>query len=163
MRIIENCSITHSDTEVVKNYDVAVGSEIYHTGIDLKCSEIYSICPGVVIQECLFESKPSVVIQYSGNISLRFSHLKEAYVHEGQLVNFNTPIGEADSYVHFEYLTSQELNSNFSYKIPPNITLWKHDPNIVLDKLITFNQSVSDSSNIELFGETLAELSNNRG
>ena len=141
--ILNNCILTHTDSEILKFYDVSTSSQIFHTGVDILADEIYTTCKGVCIYNGLIDEQPSCTIQYSQNICLRFSHLKEVSVEQGQLVSYNQQIGLADKYVHFEYLTSERsypyfrvfFNANQSY------FMYKHDPMLVLSGNTVFDNT----------------------
>ena len=163
MAIIYDCAITHTDCEVKQEYAYSLNKKEYHTGIDLYADTIYAPCKGVIIQSCMYESNLSIVLQYSEHISLRFSNLKEVFIKPGQLITTNMPLGLADKYVHFEYLTVEPTDLNYTIKIPPNYTLWKHDPRLILNKNIIFDESDFKNSMTLVWGDTLEELSNNRG
>ena len=163
MATIIDCAITHTNAEVLKEYGLVSDITVYHTGIDIKASEIYAPCRGVIIQACKFEGKWSAVLQYSQHISLRFTNFKELNVHAGEIISTNQILGIADEYIHFEYLTTEENNPSYVVRIPPNCILWKHDPRLVLDKNIIFDESDIPGPELVLWGETLDELSNNKG
>lgn len=160
--VYKDCIITHRDSKVLKSYIIDDKKE-YHTGIDLEASEVYCPCCGVVIQACQVDDHQSVVVQYSGNISLRFTHLREVCVKPGELVDFNQVIGTADKYVHFEYLTSEQNTPSFRVYVAQGLALYKHDPRLVLDKNIIFDNYIAKMQYVEIFGETFDELSYNRG
>lgn len=133
-QIIENCIITHKNSEVAKSYDVKAGSEIYHTGIDIKAKDVFCPCNGVCIFTGLIEEKPSCTVQYSPNICLRFTNLKEVCVAQGQVIEPDTKVGVADKFVHFEYLTSEQNFPNFRVFFNATVSyyMYKHDPMLVL-------------------------------
>ena len=160
--VYTDCLITHQDSKVLKNY-ILDESQEFHTGIDLEADMVYTPCFGVVIQSCLVDDHQSVIVQYSGNISVRFTHLQDSYVRVGELVEFDQLIGKADKYVHFEYLTSEETEPGFRVYVAQGLALFKHDPRLILDKNIIFDHYVAKLQNVEVFGETYDELSNNRG
>ena len=141
--LLKDCILTHQDSEVLRTYDISMGSETYHLGIDIKASDIYCPCSGVVIYDGLVEYKPSCTIQYSANICLRFTNMLELNVVAGQLVSYDTCIGKADEYVHFEYLTSEPNDPNFRVFFNSTISyyMYKHDPMLVLTGNIQFDNT----------------------
>ena len=141
--ILKDCIITHKDSELIKTYDVKAGLDVFHTGIDIKCSELYSPCYGVCIYNGLIDGRPSCTIQYSHNISLRYMHLYEVLVEAGQLIPENTLIGKADGYVHFEYLTSERSYPYFRvfFNAQNSYSLYKHDPMLVITGNVQFDHT----------------------
>ena len=139
--ILENCIITLDDSEVVKEYYFSADGKEYHTGIDIKAKEVYCPCKGVVIQKCLVDGHPSIIIQYSEHIALKFSHLKTCDLEDGQVVSDNECIGTADKYVHFEYLTNADNDPLIRVYIMPGVALYMHDPKLVLYGNIQFDHS----------------------
>ena len=139
--VIQNCIITHKDSEILKKCCVLAGSTEYHIGIDIKCDTIYSPCYGVCIYTGLIENKPSCTIQYSENICLRFLNLKEVCVLPGDIVSYNQELGIAEDYVHFEYLTSQKSYPYFRvfFNCTQSYYLYKHDPMLVLSGNTVFD------------------------
>ena len=148
--ILQNCIITHEDSEVIKVYDVMMGSNAYHTGIDIKAENVYCPCKGVVIYSGLVENKPSVTIQYSPNICLRYTNLKQTNVVAGQLIYDNQNIGIADGHVHFEYLTSEKNEPNFRVFFNSKVSyfMYKHDPMLVLEGNIQFDHTPMAQQNV---------------
>lgn len=143
-QILTNCLITHKDSEIVKSYDIYAGSGIYHTGIDIRTDSVYCPCQGVVIYDGLVEKQPSCTVQYSQNICLRFTHLKSLYVTSGQIIEAGQEIGIADSFVHFEYLTSEQWYPNFRIffnAYENSYYMYKHDPYLVLNGNIQFEET----------------------
>ena len=139
--IIKDCIITLKDSEVLKEY----GEDRYynyHTGIDLKAKEIYSPFRGVVVQKCFVDDIEhyGIVLQYSENICLRFTNLKECYVVSGSTVETNQKVGLADGFVHFEYLTSEENYPSFKVFLTNEVAFFKHDPWLILSGNILFDQ-----------------------
>lgn len=144
-QILKNCIITHKDSEVVRSYDVYAGSGTYHVGIDIKASDVYTPCQSVVIYDGLVENKPSITIQYSPNICLRFTHLKKNTVISGEVLEKDDKIGEADEFVHFEYLTSEQTYPNFRVFFnaqEESYFMYKHDPYLVLEQNIRFEEKL---------------------
>jgi len=142
-RIITNCVITHEDSEILKEYDVKTGSKVYHTGVDIKATTLYTPCQGVCIFTGLVSNKPSCTIQYSQNICIRYTHLKEVSIEAGQLVEYNQNIGIADKYVHFEYLTSEPIYPSFRVFFCATVSyyMYKHDPMLILEGNVVFDNS----------------------
>lgn len=134
-QILKHCIITHQDSEVIRDYALALGSDTYHTGIDIKADTIYCPCQGVVIYSGLVDSKPSCTVQYSNNICLRFTHLQSLNVSAGNIIEADCAIGRADEFVHFEYLTSEQTYPNFRVFFNAqaySYYMYKHDPYLVL-------------------------------
>lgn len=142
--ILENCIITHKDSEILRFYDFSNSGEEYHTGVDVKAEEIYCPCYGVCIYSGLIDAKPSCTIQYSPNICLRFMNLKEVIVKAGQLIKYDQQIGVADRYVHFEYLTSERTYPYFRVFFNAQVSyyMYKHDPMLVLSGNTVFDNTI---------------------
>lgn len=141
--VIQNCCITQTDSEIKKLYNVWDKEDV-HTGIDIYAENVYSPCYGVVIQQCLVDHQPSVVIQYSEFKVIRFCHLNECYVNLNQLVNPNQLIGKADQFVHFEYLTPElPSHSPNALRVKPGVVFYMHDPLIVFQEFtgVLFNNN----------------------
>lgn len=139
--ILTNCIITKKDSEVLREYALTANGKEYHTGIDIKAEEVYCPCKGVVVQRCLVDGYQSVIVQYSEHIALRFSHLKESYVQDGQIILDDEKIGLADKFVHFEYLTNADNDPTIRIYIMPGVELYMHDPRLVLSGNIQFDHS----------------------
>lgn len=141
--IIKNCVITHKDSEIIKSYDAMQGSNCFHTGVDIKASELYTPCCGVCIYTGLIDNRPSCTIQYSPNICIRYTHLKEVHVSQGQLIQYDQKIGIADEYVHFEYLTSERSYPYFRVFFQSEVSyyMYKHDPMLVLSGNAVFDNT----------------------
>lgn len=140
-QILENCILTHRDSEVEKTYDVKFGSEIYHTGIDITADDVYCPCQGVCIYTGYVDNYPSCTVQYSDNICLRFLHLLEVQVEPGQTIEYDQIIGIADKFVHFEYLTSEKIYPSFRvfFQAAKSYYMYKHDPMLVLSGNVVFD------------------------
>lgn len=150
--ILKNCVITHQNSKILKEYDVAAGTKVYHTGIDIEASDIYSPCYGVCIYNGLVDGQPSCTIQYSQNICLRYTHLKEVFVSAGSLVEYNQKIGLADKYVHFENLTSERAYPYFRvfFNSDKSYFMYKHDPMLILSGNTVFDNTPKDQEAVGL-------------
>lgn len=150
--ILNNCIITHENSEILKYYGVTSSGTSYHTGVDIEGTNIYCPCKGVCIFNGLIENKPSCTVQYSNNICLRFTHLKEVNVNEGQLVEYDSIIGIADKYVHFEYLTSENTYPHFRvfFNAQNSYFMYKHDPMLVLSGNTGFDNHPVASTNDDM-------------
>lgn len=144
-QILRNCIITHKDSEIVRSYDVYAGSGVYHVGVDIKADDVFTPCQCVVIYDGLVEKRPSITIQYSTNICLRFTHLKKSSVISGEVLEKDAKIGEADEFVHFEYLTSEQTYPNFRVFFNAqhdSYFMYKHNPYLVLEQNIRFEEKL---------------------
>lgn len=136
----------------------------FYSGVDISCGNVYSPCYGAVIDEFKSDqTRYGVILQYSEHICLKFSHLKETHVHKGMLVKLGDMIGIGDKFCKFEYLTTESSYPSVKSYILPGIVFYTHDPNIILDGNVIFDNTHTVDEGITLFGETLEELSNNRG
>lgn len=142
-QIIKNCVITHTDAVITKTYNVRSGLEEYHLGVDVEAENVYCPCYGVCIYNGLLDNKPSCTVQYSENICLRFTHLREVLVEPGDLVTYDQQIALADEYVHFEYLTSEQSYPYFRvfFCCEQSYYLYKHDPMLILSGNTVFDNT----------------------
>ena len=129
-----------------------------HTGVNIKCKSVYSICDGVVIDSAKYTSGNMVLIQYDNTICLMYSMIRESFVVPGQLIRKGTMLGTADDFVHFEYLRTDNnpLSLTFIYK---SIALHPNDPIEVLDGSYNFYSSMDKKySNYALEGDYSTEI-----
>ena len=146
--VIQNCSITHQDSDILLPFIDDIGSPEYrlnnknlHDGINIQCTRVYTPCNAVVLQSCKLLDGFCIILQYSNEICLRFTHLVESYVVAGQLIEVDTEIGRCDDFVHFEYLRVDDYEPRWLVRIGP-IQLYKHNPNDVFNGEISFDNSV---------------------
>lgn len=132
MEVIKNCLITQQDSKVLRTWLDDLGtqpynsSERYHTGVDLSATSVYAFCSCVCVYVGNDEKdKIAVIVQYDRNRAFRFSNLKSSDVIGGQPLPKGTKIGEADNFVHFEFLTREE--SEWGVRAGKE-NYWKHDP-----------------------------------
>lgn len=112
----------------------------FHTGIDLYATGVYSLSSGVVISVGLDGKHYAVTIQYNSFSALRYLHLKETAVQAGQAVQSGFHVGNADQYVHFEYVTKEQKESIWSVRIG-TMTYYKHNPLDMIDEYDNKNKS----------------------
>ena len=160
--VIENCSITLEDSEVKTEYNVW-DTKSWCDGTEIYADKVYSPCKGIVIQEIKDSNFWSITVQYSEHIALRFSHMKDLDVRPGEVIETLRLLGHADKYVHFEYLTIEDPGLGRMVTFPPNLVFYKHDPRLVLDHNIIFDETGYCTENIFLEGLIYHELSNNKG
>lgn len=160
MKIID-CSLTNTDIEYpeagTKNGFGKNGNDI-HTGVNIKCKRVYSICDGVVIDVAQYTKGSMVIVQYDKTICLSYSMLKESFVVPGQLIRKGTMLGTTDDFVHFECLRTDKnpISVTFIYK---SISLHPNDPVEVLDGSYQFYSSIdSQYSNYALEGDYSTEI-----
>lgn len=160
MKIL-NCILTNTDIEypeVGTKYGFGETRDDIHTGVNIKCKNVYSICDGVVIDVAKYTSGNMVLIQYDKTICLMYSMMRESFVVPGQLIRKGTMLGTADDFVHFEYLRTDNnpLNVTFIYK---SIALHPNDPIEVLDGSYDFYSSTETKySNYALEGDYSTEI-----
>ena len=149
--IIENCSITHSNCNIllpwiedIDSIQYRLNNNCLHPGINLQCTSIYTPCNGVVIRVAKWDdySKYVIVVQYSSSICLLFSNVDKPFVTEGQLITAGTNIGVCTDYVHFEFLTSEPSNVVWIVRIY-TLQLYKNNPMQVFDGSIVFDNSIT--------------------
>lgn len=158
---IQNCSLTNNDIEYpeegTKNGFGKLRDDI-HTGVNIKCKSVYSVCDGVVIDVAQYTVGNMVIVQYDNTICLVYSMLKESFVVPGQLIRKGKLLGTADDFVHFEYLRTDKnpIGVTFIYK---SIALHPNDPIEVLDGSYQFySSSDSQYSNYALEGDYSTEI-----
>ena len=113
--IIKDCKITQSDAEVLRTWvDDNQSSDYkkyreYHTGVDLKATSVFTICPCVCTYIGRDEyDKNVVIVQYDAYRSFRYANLESVSVSQGSALTTGTQLGIADKFVHFELLTRDE-------------------------------------------------------
>lgn len=160
MKIL-NCILTNTDIEypeVGTKYGFGKTADDVHTGVNIKCKNVYSICDGVVIDSAKYINGNMVLIQYDKTICFLYSMIRESFVVPGQLVRKGTILGTADDFVHFEYLRTDNnpLSVTFIYK---SVALHPNDPIHVLDGSYNFYSSTeSKYSNYALEGDYSTEI-----
>lgn len=134
----------------------------FHTGIDLYAENVYSLCSGVVTHVGTDGNHYAVTVQYDGEISLRYLHLKSISVVAGQTVQQGFGIGVADKYVHLEYATKTKGDSIWSVRIGTQ-TYYKHNPLEI--NMVSITDAMYDTSDIVevITDETQAEFRNGKG
>lgn len=160
MKIL-NCILTNTDIEypeVGTKYGFGKNADDVHTGVNIKCKDVYSICDGVVIDAAKYTNGNMVLIQYDKTICFLYSMIRESFVVPGQLIRKGKMLGTADDFVHFEYLRTDNnpLSVTFIYK---SIALHPNDPMQVLDGSYNFySSSELEYSNYALEGDYSTEI-----
>lgn len=160
MKIL-NCILTNTDIEypeVGTKYGFGKNADDVHTGVNIKCKDVYSICDGVVIDAAKYTNGNMVLIQYDKTICFLYSMIRESFVVPGQLIRKGKMLGTADDFVHFEYLRTDNnpLSVTFIYK---SIALHPNDPIQVLDGSYNFySSSELEYSNYALEGDYSTEI-----
>lgn len=155
MKII-NCSLTNTDIEypeVGTKNGFGKNENDIHTGLNIKCKNVYSICDGVVIDVAQYTKGNMILVQYDKTMCLSYSMLKESFVVPGQLIRKGTLLGTTDDFVHFEYLRTDKnpISVTFIYK---SIALHPNDPLEVLNGSYQFySSSDTEYSNYALEGD----------
>lgn len=160
MKIL-NCVLTNTDIEypeVGTKYGFGNLRDDIHTGVNIKCKRVYSICDGVVIDVSQYTKGSMVIVQYDKTICFSYSMLKESFVVPGQIIRKGTMLGTTDDFLHFEYLRTDNnpLSVTFIYK---SVALHPNDPIQVLDGSYNFYSSTeSKYSNYALEGDYSTEI-----
>lgn len=160
MKIL-NCILTNTDIEypeVGTKYGFGKTADDVHTGVNIKCKNVYSICDGVVIDSAKYINGNMVLIQYDKTICFLYSMIRESFVVPGQLIRKDTILGTTDDFLHFEYLRTDNnpLSVTFIYK---SVALHPNDPIHVLDGSYNFYSSTeSKYSNYALEGDYSTEI-----
>lgn len=132
LEIIKNCPITNEDSMILKKWMdedpiIHFGQQVqYHTGIDLTAHSVYvpfnCVCTYTGYGE---DDKNVVIVQYDKYRSFRFANLSSVAVKGGDILDKGTQIGDADEYVHFEYLNRKI--SQWVVRVGHE-EYYKHDP-----------------------------------
>ena len=160
MKIL-NCILTNTDIEypeVGTKYGFGKTADYVHTGVNIKCKNVYSICDGVVIDSAKYINGNMVLIQYDKTICFLYSMIRESFVVPGQLIRKGTILGTTDDFLHFEYLRTDNnpLSVTFIYK---SVAFHPNDPIHVLDGSYNFYSSTeSKYSNYALEGDYSTEI-----
>lgn len=110
----------------------------YHTGMDIKSSDVFSFASGVVIAIGKDNGSYAVTVQYDCKISLRYMHLKAICISLGAVLYRGDKIGTADKHVHFEYITTDKEESIWPVRIG-TMTYYKHNPELILSGSVRLN------------------------
>lgn len=147
--LIKDCKLTNKDSTILKTWKfVPYNESLSHTGVDVSGSKVYSLCFGVVIAVNHDEDGYAVTVQYNERICVRYCHLHNVHVNEGDSICYQDLIGECYRYVHFEYCTSTSSESNWAVRIG-HVTFYKCDPLPVLKNREKFIADYRDGSTIQ--------------
>ena len=132
--IIKNCKLTNTDVtwpERGSEQSYGESNKLIHTGVDIACTDVYSICAGNVI-ECSY---------YKPEVSC------------GDVVQSGQHIAKTDKFVHLEYLRTDggDLGAVVIYR---DIALHPNDPIHLFDGSVTFRDYAIDRSKSEPAYET---------
>ena len=141
--VIKNCIITKKDSRVLKYPNFNSFTECY-PAVDIEANEIYSPCYGLLISDSNYFDKHALIVQYSGNICVKFSNLKSVTVDLGSVIVEGQLLGYANNYTIFEYLTSEIQTPAFREFLPNGLTAYKHDPMLILNGNVKFQNSFID-------------------
>lgn len=169
---LEYCDVTQGPAEIVKSYiDVdflenKIATEL-HSGVDIKTTSVYSVSPGLVKLIGNVDGKHvNIFIQSDDTNCYNYCHMKTCAVEYYDAVELGTYLGEADEFVHFEYLNTQR--SRWPFRIGTS-TWYKHNPEVVLTNgyLSNYNPGVPSMASYGqlYFGELTHdwEFENGRG
>ena len=148
--MFDYCLITKSSAEIKNHFNVFTKKN-YCEGSEIYADAIYSPCRCVVTDLLKYNDHLGLIIQYSENISFRFLHMKEIVVKESNTIITGQLLGYADKYVHVEYLTSEVAQVGLQVTIPPDICLYKHNPEFILNGQIRFDESPISMQNVGLY------------
>lgn len=105
--VIENCKVTHQDSEVLRECSMEQSdTQEFHTGIDLVGATAYSIYDGVVVAVGHYSSNTSVIIRSSSSLCMKYDRVLDCSVSAGERVSAGQPLGTIDRYVHVEALSN---------------------------------------------------------
>lgn len=170
--IISNCGITLSDAEVLKpcvmsktdpNYKKLGG---FHTGLDIKAENIFTIYQGRIVYVGKESSGYVVFIQTGDSFCIGYKHLLGVSVNLNDLLEPTYTVGYADKYVHVEVYTREK--SIFPVRVG-NDTFYKQDANLLFngglntDDMYAYQQNYTDDINMTISDITNSILSNNEG
>ena len=134
--VVQNCAVTLSDAEVLKEYiddgyrEKTTVKEL-HTGVDLKGHYAYSMSIGKVIFIGKSESgTKNVIVKYNTNNCFNYANLTSLAVDYYDEVEVGTQIGQCKGYIHFEHLSIQQTR----WPVRIGLDVWyKKDPMYVLE------------------------------
>lgn len=175
MDMIKDCTITGGTTVILKYYvDDKKDTRYkqyggYHSGVDLKTSQVYSLFPGQVIFVGNYLGKYSVTVRYNLSNCFRFDNLVSSSVSAGDYIDVGTNLGYCDEYVHVEYINL--VQSMWCVRLC-GVDYYKHDPlNIILDGYDDFDDysetyrplNYFDPTNSNLTESVVDEFTGNKG
>ena len=145
----EYSPLTKGRVSIITPYIDNVESEDYrrfrglHTGLDILSGTAHSITSGVVI---LLTKDSDITyaagVQFDKVTVFRYGNLREITVGIGDIVEVGQQIGICDKYFHFEYATTERLDSTWPTYAGP-VTYYKHDPELVLSGEIVYDSSTT--------------------
>lgn len=148
--IIENCTVTRTTSSVLYPYIDSDASDWYekyggfHTGIDIQCKSVHSVCQGVVLlvgtdfDSGLYE----ITIQYDAHRGFRYCNLSSVRVEAGDTIKNGQWIADAEDFVHFEYIDTTSGDPEWVCHIGEQ-DYYKHDPYPYADGSITLPDDTS--------------------
>lgn len=119
-----------SSSKIIRKWTTTVP---YVTGYDIATSAAYSVTYGKVVyvgQET--DGTFTINVKVNDNEILRYGNLSGTYVGGGSSVSPRTKLGDAIKYVHFEYLTRWQGNTNFPVRVNQYL-YFKQDPGDIID------------------------------
>ena len=133
--VIDYSDVTNGPAEIIKDYiDVDYLENKrqveLHSGVDIRCNKVYSLSYGVVKLIGNNSTRHSIFISADDTNGYNYCHMKNVAVNYYDSVDVGTYLGEADDYLHFEYLNKQE--SRWPFRIGTE-TWYKHHPKYVLE------------------------------
>lgn len=168
-------TITGGETEIVKPYIESIADPNYkkyggyHTGVDLKATSVYNLCPGTAVFVGKDETGQIVIVQHDVSHCIMYKELSTVAVEAGQFVDSYQLLGTVKSYVHVDYLT--DGNTMWPVRVGSQ-TLYKHDPTPILttgyDSFINYANSMTAATDVYVYDDELPPsvhymLLNNRG
>lgn len=149
--IIKNCKLTNTDvTWPERGSDQSYGepNKLIHTGVDITCTDVYSICSGTVIECSYYNVGYMIVIQYNSEIFLKYIVQCRPEVSCGDVVQSGQHIAKTDKFVHLEYLRTDggDIGAVVIYR---DIALHPNDPIHLFDGSVTFRDYAIDRSKTE--------------
>ena len=168
-------TITGGETEIVRPYIDSIADPNYkkyngyHTGVDLKATSVYNLCPGTAVFVGEDATGQIVIVQHDISHCVMYKELKSVAVSAGQFVDSAQLIGTVKSYVHVDYLT--DGNTMWPVRVGSQ-TLYKHDPTDIIfngyESFVNYADAITSSTDIYVYDDELPPsvdhmLSNNRG
>ena len=156
-RIVDNCIITDGPAVIKVPFIDSMNSDLYRrykqlcSGCEITCTDIHSLCRGVVIFIGT-ATEPSVTVQYNASVSITYAHLATTLVHLGSVVNTGDVIGTADAFVRVEALVDGPSRT-WPVRIGA-MQYYKQDPENYIDGSMALPDSAADAYSSTVYPET---------
>lgn len=122
---------TASAASIVRGWQAT--KQPYCSGLDIKASQVFNICPGKVIACGASPDRTyAATILVNESQVIRYTHLSSCDVSLNQIVDIHDIIGRALEFVHFEYCETDAAFKRWAVRVGP-YTAYKQDPTGLLN------------------------------